>query len=108
MMKFHLILILGFSLIEFVLVGCISTSETWKRNSTTADQFATDESLCRIHASEKAEDNYRDRIGYSSASGINKDTQYNTLMNQYDLRRNFQKTFETCLVRRGYKKHNSD
>ena len=108
MMKFRLILILGFSLIGSVLVGCISTSETWKHNSTTADQFATDESLCRIHASKKAEDNYRDRIGYSSASGINKDTQYNTLMNQYDLRRNFQKTFETCLTRRGYKKHNSD
>ena len=108
MMKFRLILILGFSLIGSVLVGCISTSETWKHESATADQFATDESLCRIHASKKAEDNYRDRIGYSSASGINKDTQYNTLMNQYDLRRNFQKTFETCLTRRGYKKHNSD
>ena len=108
MMKFRLILILGFSLIGSVLVGCISTSETWKHDSSTAAQFAADESLCRIHASEKTDANYSDRIGYSSASGINKDTQYNTLMNRYDLRRNFQKAFETCLTRRGYKKHNSD
>ena len=108
MMKFRLILILSFSLIGSVLVGCISTSEIWKHDSSTAAQFAADESLCRIHASEKTDDNYSDRIGYSSASGIDKDTQYKTLMNRYDLRRNFQKTFETCLTRRGYKKHNSD
>ena len=108
MMKFHLILIFVFFLIELVLVGCISTSETWRHKSATEDQFATDESLCRIHASEKINDNYSDRIGYSSASGINKDTQYNTLMSQFDRRRNFQETFEMCLTKRGYKKHNSD
>ena len=108
MMKSRLILILGFSLIEFALVGCISTSETWKHKSATEDQFARDESLCRIHASEKINDNYSYRIGYISASGINKDTQYNALMSKYDLRRNYQKTLDICLTRRGYKKHNSD
>ena len=108
MMKFRSILTIGFSVIGFVLVGCISTSETWKHDSATVDQFATDESLCRIHARKKTDDNYRDRIGYSSASGINKDTQYHALMSQFDRRRNFQETFEMCLIKRGYRKNNSD
>ena len=107
-MKFRLILIIGFSVIEFVLAGCISTSETWKHKSATEDEFARDESLCRIDANEKTSDNYSYRIGYSSSSGINNDTQYNTLMERYDLSRKYQRTFEMCLTRRGYKKHNSN
>ena len=107
-MKFNLVPIIGLFLANVTLVGCISNSETWKHEYATANQVRKDESLCRIQAYEKIDDNHRDDIGYSPENVINKATQYNALMNQYDLRRNFQKTLETCLTRRGYKKHDSD
>ena len=107
-MKFNLVPIIGLSLAIVTLVGCISNSETWKHEYATANHVKKDESLCRIQAYEKTDDNHREGIGYSPENVINKAIQYNALMNQYDLRRNFQKNLETCLTRRGYKKFASD